>query len=123
MASYFINFDTIVNRTKNDTSFILLHIDRIIEIHKEQRDEEMGSFQSYKQYDALLHHVAYTYCLHLFFITLEKLEEESIEESEERHKKEYRFDEIQTNLAHKDIDLDRIYEQIKINYIPVEYEN
>ncbi len=122
MSDIFINFGVTVNKLENDSVFISNNGDAIISCFKQQENEEKIKSYSYKQYKSLIYQTAYNYCLFLFTLSLTALTNETMADSEKRCKRLYRFDDIQTNLAHIGIDLDSIYEAIVLNYIPVEYE-
>lgn len=122
MDSYFINYATTIDKDENDSIFMDFYGDTIISLFKKQaREEEVNSY-SYSQYRVLLYNVAYQYCLFLFFLSLDTLENETLDEAQRRCKLIYNYYAVQTNLAHVNIDIDSIYDSIVINYEPVEYE-
>lgn len=123
MADIFIDFGVTVNKDVNDSIFMDNNGDAIISYLKKQQQEERILSYSYSQYSALVYNSAYNYCLFLFFMSLNTLVDESIIESTNRCKKEYKFNKVQTNLAHIGIDLHAIYDSIVLNYTPVEYGN
>lgn len=123
MSATFVDYNSTVSRGDNKLLYLDKNIDTIFDLHKKQIEEEETKMYSYKQYDVLLRYMAFEYCLNLFFLVLSELEEETIEDSEAKLKELYLFKEAQINLAHKGIDLDEIYEDIKINYTPVTYNN
>lgn len=123
MPNYFINYKNTLDVNGNNIIFMENHGDNIFNLHKQQDEDEKVKGYSYKQYDVLLHYITLEYCLNLFFLVLEQTEIETIKESEQELKAKYQFDYIQTQLAHKNIDLDKIYNDISINYTPIEYED
>lgn len=123
MATYFINYNNTVDVYKNNKDFMQVYGDIILDLHKRQDEEEKVIGYSYIQYDVLDYYVALAYCINLFFLVLERVKDETIKESEKRLKKLHKFDIIQTNMAHKGVDLDDIYERIAITYTPIEYEH
>ena len=123
MPNYFINYKNTLDVNGNNIIFMEGHGDNIFNLHKQQDEDEKVNGHSYKQYDVLLHYMALEYCLNLLFLVLEKTEIQTILESEKELKDKYKFDYIQTQLAHKSIDLDRIYNDVFINYTPIEYED
>lgn len=122
MANYFISYDSTVNTKNNDKVFLDMYSDDLMKLHKLQGQEERINAHSVKQYDILLYQLALSYSIRLFFIILSAVKDNTISEVEAIYKDKYKFNEIQINLAHKGIDLDKIYDQIVINYTPVAYE-
>ncbi len=121
MVDIFIDFALTVNKDENDSIFMSNNGDTIVSHLKTQEKEEKLYSYSYKQYNSLMYHTAYRYCLFLFFLSLSTLSNETLSESTKRVKLKYSFNTIQTNLAHLSIDLDTIYDVIVSNYTPVEY--
>ncbi|KAF5080372.1 hypothetical protein DSECCO2_120140 [anaerobic digester metagenome] len=115
----FIGYTNTLDIAKNSAIFIDLYGDAIFELHRKQYDEEVKNGYSYKQYYVQQYHAAFEYCVNLFFLTLERLDNQTLEESEKAVKLAYSFAAIQENLAHEGIDLDSIFDAIRINYIPV----
>jgi hypothetical protein len=112
----FINYNNTYNRRDNLGTYISLFGDTIFNLHKEQDIEERVNGYSRKQYEALVYRMVYDYCINLRFVVLETISNETIEESEARQKELYRFNEIQTNMAHRGIDIDALYNSIIIPY-------
>lgn len=121
MANYYIDYYATISKDKNDSLFMDNYKEIILSIHKEQEFEEETKTYSYKQYEALKYHIAYEYCLNLFFLTLERLANETIEQSELRRKQEYSYKLVQEIMAHRGIDIHRIFENIKIIYAPIDF--
>jgi hypothetical protein len=122
MVTHFVNYYTTVDKLKNDKDFMDKHGDLIFLLHKQQIEEEKQLGYSYKQYDVLRYYMALDYCINLWFVILETLSNESITDAKLKAKERFNFKDIQTNLAHKNIDLDEIFNMIEINYTSVKYE-
>lgn len=122
MANFYINYHNTVGRDKNDSIFMDNYKQIILDLHRKKTFEEKVNGYSYTHYDILKYYLALEYCMNLFFLTLEKLTSETIIESEEKRKKEYRFELIQEIMAHRGIDIHDIYDTIKIIYSPIDFE-
>lgn len=120
--SNLISYNNTVDHKSNIKAFIALYGNKIFELHKQQDIEERINSYSKIQYEVSVYKMAYNYCLNLFFLSLETLKGETKDEATERVKEEYNFHSIQSNMAHKGIDLDAIYDIIVIHHTPVSYE-
>jgi hypothetical protein len=118
----FVGYNEVVSTPNNLSSFVDKNEEFLFNRVKQQCSENAVFAYSYAHYDSLLKVIAFHYCLNLFFLILERLENETIEESEIKLKEQYKFKEVQTNLAHNDINLDEIYNDILINFTPEEYD-
>lgn len=121
MANHYISYYNTIGKDSNDSVFIDNYKYILLELHKKQSFEESNNTYSYVQYDILKYHLAYEYCLNLFFLTLEKLSNETILESEARRKTEYNFKLVQEIMAHRGIDIHSIFDNIKIIYAPIDF--
>jgi hypothetical protein len=115
-----INYYTTLDKAKNKSLFIQMYGDKLFELYKKQHEQELVNGYSHVQYQAMVYKLAFIYCLNLLFLSLERLSNESYEESEKRQKELYDFSIIQSNMAHKGIDLDLIYNNLLITHIPID---
>lgn len=115
----FINYNNTVDKISNYKIFLSLYEDKMFELHSIQNDEEYTVGLSNKQFEIVGYNMAYEYCLNLYFLSLETLADETYIEAEIRIKEKYNFRNIQTQMAHIGINLDKIYDAIKINHEPL----
>lgn len=117
----FINYNNTVESTKNNNILFSLYGDNIFKLVEKHSDVEKVISRSVYQYDINHYTTALDYCVNLYFLSLETLEDETYKQAEIRVKEKYKFRDIQTIMAHKGIDLDKIYTAIRINHTPLNY--
>lgn len=115
----FINYNNTLDTTFNIDVFMEHNMSNVIKLHEDQFQEEAINHYSTKQYHVLFYHAALEYSINLWFLILEQTEDESIEDSEKEIKLKYSYDKVQYNLAHMGIDLNTIFDNIKISYTPI----
>lgn len=115
----FLNYNNTLNTRRNIDLFMDEYQDDILKLHEDQFLEEQVKGSSTKQYNVLHYYASLEYCVNLMFLILEKTEEETISDSEKEIKELYNYTTIQYNMAHMGIDLDTIFNNVKISYTPI----
>lgn len=114
-----LNYRSTLNIRRNIDLFMEDNMENILNLHKNQFAEEEINHYSKKQYNVLLYYAVLEYCTNLWFLILENTEEESIDDSEEEYKGLYSFRDISHNMAHNGIDVEAIFENVKISHTEI----
>jgi len=118
----FLGYNNTVDIRSNIDLFMKDNMENILNLHKNQFAEETINHYSEKQYNVSLYYMALEYATNLWFFILENTESETIEASEKEYKVLYSYSDISHNLAHYGVDLDRIYNDVKITHTEIPEE-